>query len=56
MNPSCETKFTGQANGDRGKNSFPVQLTMSRIGNQTRFIHTLLEVLTIHFSVRVIAT
>ena len=27
---------------------FPVQLTMSRIGNLTRLIHTLLYVMTIH--------
>ena len=31
---SRETKFSG-ANGDRGKNIFPVQLTTSRTGNLT---------------------
>ena len=39
--PSRETKFSG-ANGDREMFVFPVQLTMSRIGNLTRLIHTLL--------------
>ena len=39
-NPSRETKFSG-ANGDREIFSFPVQLTMSRIGDLTRLIHTL---------------
>ena len=32
---------------DREKTASPVQLTTSRIGNHTRLIHTLLEVLTI---------
>ena len=41
-----EIKFS-RANGDREKNVFPVQLTMSRIGNLTRSIHTLLYVMTI---------
>ena len=37
--------------GDRGMFIFPVQLTTtSRIDNHTRFIHTLLKVLTIHRS------
>ena len=49
--PSRETKFSG-ANGDRGKFIFPVQLTMSRIGNFTRLTHTLLKVLTIHTNIR----
>ena len=40
-NPSRETKFSG-ANGDRGIFIFPVQLTMSRIDNLMRLIHTLL--------------
>ena len=39
-NPSRETKFSG-ANGDREKNIFSFQLTMSRIGNLTRSILTL---------------
>ena len=34
-NMSRETKFSG-ANGDRERFIFPVQLTMSRIGNLTR--------------------
>ena len=37
----------------QGKKYFPVQLTTSRIGSQTRSIHTLLEVLTIHHTVRI---
>ena len=45
-NPSCETKFSG-ANGHREILIFPVQLTTSRIGNLTRLIHTLLNVMTI---------
>ena len=32
----------------QGNIIFPVQLTTSRIGNLTRFIHTLLYVMTIH--------
>ena len=36
-----ETKFLG-ANGDRRKLIFPVQLTISRIDNHTRLVHTLL--------------
>ena len=47
VNPSRETKFSG-THGDRGILVFPVQLTTSRIGNITRFIHTLLNVMTIH--------
>ena len=35
-NPSRETKFSG-VNGDRAKSIFPVQLTMTRIDNHTRF-------------------
>ena len=46
-NPSSEDKFSG-ANGDRGKNSSRVQLTMSRIGDHTRLIYILLKMLTIH--------
>ena len=41
LNPSRETKFSGTY-GDRGIFIFSVQLTTSRIGNLTRFIHTLL--------------
>ena len=38
-----------QARTGTGKCScFPVQLTTSRIGNNTRLIHTLLKVLTMH--------
>ena len=44
---SCETKLSG-VNGDREKNSFPVQLTTSRIGNLTRLIYTLAICVTIH--------
>ena len=40
QNPSRETNFSG-ANGDKEKIIFPVQLTMSRIGNLTRSILTL---------------
>ena len=47
LNPSRETKFSGTY-GDRGILIFPVQLTMSRITNLTRLIHTLLYVMTIH--------
>ena len=39
-NPSRETKVSG-ANRDREIFIFPVQLTMSRIGDLTRLIHTL---------------
>ena len=39
-NPSRETKVSG-ANRDREIFVFPVQLTMSRIGDLTRLIHTL---------------
>ena len=35
-----EAKFSG-SNGDREKLTFPVQLTMSRIGNRILLIHTL---------------
>ena len=41
------TKFSG-AYGDREIEYFPVQLTTSRIGNFTRLMHTLLNVMTIH--------
>ena len=47
LNPFRETKFSG-THGDRGIFIFPVQLTTSRIGNLTRFIHTLLCVMNIH--------
>ena len=47
LNPSRETTFSG-ANGCREKFIFPIQLTMSRIGNLTRSIHTLLYVMTIN--------
>ena len=43
---SREIKFSG-ANGDKKNDIFPVQLTISRIGNLTRLIHTLLKVLTV---------
>ena len=46
-NPSRETKFSG-ANADREMIIFPVQLKTSRIGNLTRFIHTLAICVTIH--------
>ena len=42
---SRETKFSG-THGDREILIFPVQLTTSRIGNLTRFVHTLLYVMT----------
>ena len=38
--PSRETKISG-TNADRGIVIFPVQLTMSRLGNLTRLTHTL---------------
>ena len=38
--PVSQTKFSGGANGDRGKHIFPAQPTTSRIGNLTRLIHT----------------
>ena len=44
LNLSRKTKFSG-ANGDREKICSSLQLTMSRIGNLTRLIHTLPEVL-----------
>ena len=49
LNPFRETKLSG-ANADREIFLFSVQLTMSRIGNLTRLIHTLaiLYVMTIH--------
>ena len=47
QNPSRETKFSG-ANADREILIFPVQLTTSRIGNNTRLIHTLAMYVTIH--------
>ena len=40
--PSHGIKFSS-TNGDRGIFIFPVQLTTRRIGNLTRFIHTLLK-------------
>ena len=46
-NPSGETKFAG-ANGDRENIVFPCFPTMSRNGNHTWSIHTLLGVLIIH--------
>ena len=46
-NPSRETKLSG-VNGVREMFIFPVQLTTSRIGNLTRLIHTLLDVMTVH--------
>ena len=50
LNPSRETKFSGTY-GDRGIFAFPVQLTTSRIGNLTRFIHTLLYVMIIYTAI-----
>ena len=47
LNPSRETKFSG-THGDRGILIFLVQPTTSRIGNLTRWIHTLLYVMSIH--------
>ena len=42
-------KPNSQARTGTGKYSFfPVQLTTSRIGNLTRLIHNLLQVMTIH--------
>ena len=45
-NPSREPKFSG-ANADWEILIFPFQLTMSRIGNLTRLIHTLAKCVTI---------
>ena len=45
--PVSQTKFSG-THGDRGIFIFPVQLTMSRIGNLTLLTHTLLYVMAIH--------
>ena len=42
-----ETEFSG-ANGDREIFIFPVRLTTSRIGNLTRLIQTLLNLMTMH--------
>ena len=47
LNPSRETKFSG-THGDRGIFIFSVQRIMRRIGNLTRLIHALLDVITIH--------
>ena len=46
-NPSRDCKFSG-ANRDREMFIFPVQLTMSRIGNLTRLIHALAKCVTIN--------
>ena len=46
-NPYRETKFSG-ANRDKEMFIFVVQLATTRIGNLTRWIHTLLEMMTIH--------
>ena len=51
-NLSRETKFLG-ANGDREIFVFLIQLTMSRIDNVIRLIHTLLYVLTIHTCIHI---
>ena len=54
-NLSRETKLLG-ADEDWETFIFPLQLTMSKIGNHTRLIHTLLRVLNIHsyvFDVRI---
>ena len=48
-NPCCETKFSG-ANGHREIFIFPVQLITGSIGNLTRLIHTLLNVMTIQYN------
>ena len=45
-NPPRETKFSA-ATGDRKKTIFPVRLTMTRIGNVTRLIYSLLYVMVI---------
>ena len=47
---TCLERQNSQARTRTGKNMFfPVQLTLSRIGNHIRLIHTLLKVvLTIH--------
>ena len=37
-NPSRETKFSDENNGDREMSIFLLQLTTSRIGNLTRLI------------------
>ena len=55
LNPSRETTFSG-ANGYREIFIFPIQLTMSRIGNLTRSIHTLLYVMTIHTTAKAVVT
>ena len=45
--PVTRDQISG-THGDRGILIFTVQLTTSRIGNLTRFIHTLLYVMIIH--------
>ena len=47
-NPSGETKFSGANGEDREMFIFSGLLTTSRIVNDTRSIHTLLNVMTIH--------
>ena len=49
---SREAEFSG-ANGDTGEKQYPlyfVQLTVSRIGNYTRWVLNLLNVMVIHTS------
>ena len=46
--------FSG-ANRDRDISIFPVQLTTSRIGNLTRFIHTLIHVVPMHACIHEVA-
>ena len=46
-NLSREIKLSG-VNGDRDIFVFPAQLTTSRIGNLTRLIHALLNMMAIH--------
>ena len=51
----CRTRLArpkfSDANGDREKICFSLQLTTSKIGNLTRLIHTLLYVMSIHIYV-----
>ena len=47
VEPVSRNIFSG-ANGDREVSISPVQLTTSRIGNQTQLIFTLAKCVTIH--------
>ena len=49
-NPSRKTN-SSSANGNRGKNSFRVQLTMSRIGNHTHSIISLMKMLYVYITI-----